>query len=67
MKTPKQIHYSPIKREVVSAREFVRLTRERPASIARSRFVAPTIGGRDFGGFEVEYTVPKLRQSPAFA
>lgn len=67
MKTPKQSHYSPVKREVISAHEFVRLTRERPAIIARSRFVVPTIGGRDFGGFEVEYTVPKVRQVSALA
>lgn len=67
MKTSKPNHYSPVKREVISAREFVRISREQPGSIARSRFVPPTVGGKDFGGFDVEYAVPKLRQTPAFA
>ena len=52
---------TPVRQEVVSAKEFVRITRDSPHLVARSRFVAPTIGRRDFGGFEVVYSVPFLR------
>lgn len=65
-KTLPIIDMTPVKREVVSAREFARITSERPYAIARSRFVPPRIGSKGFGGFEVEYTTPMLR-TPAMA
>ena len=52
----------PVRREVVSPKAFLRLTRESPHLIARSRFVAPTIGRSNFGSFEVSYTTPVLKR-----
>jgi len=52
----------PVRRELLSSAEFIRIAKERPDSIARSRFVAPTIGKRDFGHFEVEYSTPVLKR-----
>lgn len=63
---PPIIAMTPVKREVLSAQEFVRVTTERPYAVARSRFVPPRIGSKGFGGFEVEYTTPILR-TPALA
>jgi hypothetical protein len=51
----------PVRREVVSPAEFQRIVRESPHLIERSRFVSPTIGKRDFGSFELHYSVPVLR------
>jgi hypothetical protein len=55
------IDVTPVRQEVVSATEFVRITRDSPHLIAGSRFVPPTIGRRDFGGFDVRYSVPILK------
>lgn len=66
-KTSQLIEFTPVKREVLSPAEFLRLSKDRPHSIARSRFVAPKFGSKGFGGFEVEYDVPQLRQSHATA
>lgn len=55
--------YAPVRREVVSALEFRRISSEQPHLVARSRFIAPTPGQRDFGRFEVQYTVPMLRHA----
>ena len=65
-KTPQIIDMTPVKHEVVSAQEFVRIAVERPYAVARSRFVPPRIGSKGFGSFEVEYTTPILR-TPAMA
>ena len=59
------IDVSPIREETVSAKEFLRLSTESPHLIARSRYVAPTIGRQDFGRFEVRYTVPMLKHKEA--
>lgn len=62
-KTQPIIDMTPVKRESVSAAEFVRIVKTRPNSIARSRFVAPRLGERGFGRFDVEYTMPLLRHA----
>ena len=62
-KTPHIIDMTPVRRETVSAAEFVRIVNERPHAIARSRFEAPRLGERGFGRFEVEYTTPILRNA----
>jgi hypothetical protein len=64
-KSSKFIDLSPIRREVVSPAEFLRLSKERPHLIARSRFITPVIGRRDFGRFEVHYTVPVYKNLEA--
>lgn len=56
------IHLTPVKREILKPADFLNLAKESPDLIARSRFIAPTIGRRDFGGFEVQYTVPRLKR-----
>ena len=53
---------TPVRREQVTAAEFVRITQERPSDIARSRFVPPRLGEKGFGSVDVEYTAPMLRQ-----
>lgn len=55
--------YAPVRREVVSAAEFLRISREQPHLVARSRFIPPATGQRDFGRFEVQYAVPMLRHA----
>jgi hypothetical protein len=55
--------YSPVRREVVSPADFLRISKDKPHLIARSRFIAPTIGRKDFGSFEIQYTVPLLKQA----
>ena len=63
MKKPSPLtELSPVRREVVTPQEYLRLTREQPHLIARSRFVAPGIGRPDFGGFEVQYSVPLYKR-----
>ena len=57
--------YSPVRREVVSPAAFLRISQDKPHLIARSRFVPPVIGQRDFGSFEVQYTVPMLKHAEA--
>lgn len=59
------IDVRPVHKETISAKEFVQLVKDRPLSIARSRFVMPDLGTRSFGGFEVEYTVPILKRTSA--
>ncbi len=60
-KHSRTIDLTPVKRETLSPAEFLSLAKQRPHTIFRSRFIAPTVGGRDFGGFEVEYTIPQLK------
>ncbi len=55
------IELTPVKREILTAKEFLYISNHRPHTISRSRFIAPTVGGRDFGGFEVEYITPQLK------
>lgn len=50
-KNSQPIELTPVKREVLSPAEFLRLSKDRPHSIARSRFVAPKFGSKGFGGF----------------
>jgi hypothetical protein len=55
----------PVRREILTPTEFKRLLKESPDLIARSRFVAPAIGKKDFGGFDVQYTIPRLKNLQA--
>lgn len=59
------IELTPVKDEVVTSKEFLRLSQESPHLIARSRFVPPVIGKKDFGGFHVRYSVPMLKRKAA--
>lgn len=59
------VDFSPVRQETVSAKEFLRLSTESPHLIARSRYVAPTIGRNDFGRFEVRYSIPIFKQKEA--
>lgn len=49
-----------IKREVLSPQEFMNVNKSKPNSIKSASFVAPRIGSKSFGAFEVEYRTPKL-------
>lgn len=46
--------------EVVGAIQFLEIIKNNPASVKTSKFVAPRIGGKGFGYFEIEYKTPKL-------
>ncbi len=56
-------HLTPVRREVVSPAEYLRISRESPHLIERSRFLGPLKGKRDFGAFELQYAVPMLRKT----
>lgn len=49
-----------VKREILSPKQFIELSRSRPADIKRATYVIPTIGKPGFGAFEVEYHAPRL-------
>lgn len=49
-----------ISSEKVSAREFLSLKSRRPDDIKTVKFVAPRLGTKGFGAFDVEYRTPKL-------
>lgn len=55
-----------VRKEVLSADEYLRISRQSPHLIARSKFVPPRIGERSFGQFEVQYSVPMLRERRAW-
>jgi hypothetical protein len=63
MKTPKfsALSLEPVRREILTPAEFQKLLKDSPDLIARSRFVSPVIGKDDFGGFDVQYTMPRLK------
>lgn len=52
---------TPVKREILSASEFLRLSQKDTHRIERSRFVPPRIGETNFGRFEVIYRTPVMR------
>lgn len=53
----------PKRVERLSPGDFVTLVDEQRSNIASSRFVAPRIGGKGFGSFEVRYKVPVLKKA----
>lgn len=59
----KQDTYVPVKTERVSAQEYLTISVQQKANIAKARFIAPKVGDRTFGVFEIEYQNPILRSS----
>ncbi|WP_156480140.1 hypothetical protein [Collimonas pratensis] len=49
-----------VTRETVSPRDFLVANKTNPSNIKSATFVAPKIGSKGFGAFEVEYRTPKL-------
>lgn len=49
---------APRRRSRLSAGAYLKLTAEDRANIAKVRLIPPTLGSRDFGGFEVTYKRP---------
>lgn len=49
-----------IKKEVLSPSEFLHIHKTKPGVFKTAEFVAPKIGGKGFGAFEVEYRTPRL-------
>jgi hypothetical protein len=45
----------PVRREMISVGEYLRLMTENPALIEQAEFMPPRIGGNDFGAFFVRY------------
>lgn len=60
---PSIVDVSPVKRENVTPKEYLKLAEHSPHLIARARFAPPRPGGKGFGTFEVEYSVPVLKRS----
>ena len=58
----KGITLHPIRREHISAEQFMRELEDNPGNIKSSEFKPPRIGDADFGHFEVEYKRPKFTQ-----
>lgn len=54
-----------VRQETVSPAEYLRISKQSPHLIARSRFVPPRIGEHSFGSFEIQYSVPLLRERAA--
>ena len=51
----KQDIYVPVKTERVSAQEYLTISTQQKTNIAKARFIAPKVGDRSFGFFEIEY------------
>lgn len=49
---------TPRRRSRISASDYLRLTVEDRANIAKIRIIPPALGRADFGGFEVTYKRP---------
>ena len=62
MKRGRQMLMMPVRREVVSPAEYKRIISESPSLVERARFLAPILGERGYGAFEVHYSVPMLRR-----
>lgn len=54
-----------VRKDVLTPTEYRKLMHESPELIARSRFVAPVMGKKGFGSFEVQYTIPRLKNHQA--
>lgn len=65
MKHPPLQIMRPVKREVLTVRQYQRLAQTQPHLIERSRFIPPSIGSPGFGRFDVAYSVPMLRPHSA--
>ncbi len=55
--------YVPVKTERVSAQEYLIISVQQKNNIAKAKFIAPSIGDRTFGSFEIEYQSPVLKKS----
>ena len=62
MKRGLKLVMMPVRREVVSPAESKRIISESPSLVGRARFIAPVVGERDYGAFELHYSVPMLRR-----
>jgi hypothetical protein len=62
MKRGRKMVMMPVRREVVSPAEYKRIISESPSLVERARFIAPVVGERDYGAFELHYSVPMLRR-----
>lgn len=56
----KTIDMVVVSREKIAPSDFLILSKSQPNSIKSATFVAPKIGSKGFGAFDVEYRVPKL-------
>ena len=55
------IDVRPVRSEMISARQYLKLVAEKPSLIARAEFVPPRAGSRGFGEFLVRYTRARHR------
>lgn len=60
---PITLEASYVTQEILSAREFLELSRRRPGLIKSSRAIIARPGRKGFGKFVVQYTHPKLKVS----
>jgi hypothetical protein len=58
------IDICPVEKEVLSASEFLRLTKENPQTIKQTRVIMNRLGSKNFGSFEVTYTRPIYKHNP---
>ncbi len=50
----------PRKKTRMTPKQFLRLTPKERSNIARSRFIAPKLGEKDFGRVEVIWKIPRF-------
>lgn len=62
---PFVVDVRPVRDEIISSAEYLRITKESPGLIERAQFVPPMVGQRDFGRFRVRYTRPRHRMAEA--
>lgn len=54
------IQLAAVKREILTPKEYIELSRTRPSTIKSAKFILPVIGKPGFGAFDVEYHSSKL-------
>lgn len=62
MKKPFIVDVRPVRRETVSAAEYLKIISENPTLISRAEFVPPRPGHSGFGAFDVRYSRGRHKQ-----
>lgn len=60
-KTPFVIDVRPVRSEIISADEYMKLSKDSPGLIERAEFMPPRVGAPGFGNFLVRYARTRHR------
>ena len=61
MKKPFVVDVRPVRSEIISVKEYLRLQTDSPSLIERAEFIPPLLGISGFGTFQVKYTRTRHR------